>query len=125
MPAGRHELPDGFVTVAALLAGEVKVGTLVNVVGMVTDHQVPVATSGPTGDWKSSITIRDFHVEGEEQEGIKFNIFRKQNEMPQEVDLKDVFVLFRAKVRDPLIFSRPFWDAKTDSSFSSRATWAA
>lgn len=94
-------MPKGFVTVASLLAGEVKAGSFVDVVGMVKDHQMPTAT---TRDWKSSITIRDLHVE-EDQDGIKLNIFRpEERDMPQEVDPKDVFVALKVKVRHLVLF---------------------
>ncbi|KAK5657290.1 hypothetical protein OQA88_3352 [Cercophora sp. LCS_1] len=97
MSTGRApDLPSGFHTVASLLEGNVKPGALVNVIGIVTDHRLPTATSA--SDWKSALTLRDLDVEGA-QEGIVLNIFRPEAQMP-EVDARDVFVAFAVKFQE-------------------------
>ncbi|KAI1423020.1 hypothetical protein F5Y12DRAFT_759830 [Xylaria sp. FL1777] len=92
----KRELPSGYTSIEDMLAETVSVGRLVNVMGLVKDYQVPIATSGK--DHKCTITIYDKSVEYVEQTGIAVSIFGDPDKMP-EPTAGDVLVINSAKVQ--------------------------
>ncbi|KAI0434527.1 hypothetical protein F5Y09DRAFT_295718 [Xylaria sp. FL1042] len=88
-------LPSGYTSVGDILAETELVGRLVNVMGLVKDYQVPIATNGK--DYKCTITIYDKSIEYEPA-GLAVNIFGQPKEMPSPA-AGDVLVINSAKVQ--------------------------
>lgn len=42
----KGSLPTGYTNISDILEGQVRVGTFVKAIGLVTDYRVPVATNG-------------------------------------------------------------------------------
>ncbi|KAI1310053.1 hypothetical protein F5Y03DRAFT_346684 [Xylaria venustula] len=103
------ELPSGYTSIQHILDETVPVGRLVSVMGLVTDYQVPILTSGT--DHKCTITIYDKSIEYE-LAGLAVSIFRPLKEMPEPA-AGDVLVVTSAKVQSY---------RETRSLITSRAT---
>ncbi|KAK4242548.1 hypothetical protein C8A03DRAFT_11268 [Achaetomium macrosporum] len=95
-------LPAKFTEIRAILDERVPPGRLVNIIGLVKDWQVPIATRGT--DYKSTIELGDLSTE-DESHGLKFNIFRPEADMPK-FGAGDVLVITGVRVQrreaDPL-----------------------
>ncbi|KAF3770731.1 hypothetical protein M406DRAFT_285477 [Cryphonectria parasitica EP155] len=87
------DLPSSFTPIRALLDQDVTPHRQVSVIGAVKDHRLPVPTRG--ADFKCCITLYDTSTE-EDNDGIDFNIFRREEEMPS-VQAGDIVVVFSAK----------------------------
>ncbi|KAF7550920.1 hypothetical protein G7046_g7869 [Stylonectria norvegica] len=72
-------LPPGFVEIRDVLDGKFKIKSKVNLVGVVVDFRVPIATRRT--DWKCQMRLIDSSVQYEGL-SIQFNVFRPENEMP-------------------------------------------
>ncbi|KAK1754707.1 hypothetical protein QBC47DRAFT_384736 [Echria macrotheca] len=90
-----HDLPPTFIPIGAIVREEVRAGTLVNTIGIVTDCRLPFATGGE--DWKSTLTLRELG-DSESNEQVDFVIFRPEATMPR-VGSQDVVVLYKARVQ--------------------------
>ncbi|KAK4041807.1 hypothetical protein C8A01DRAFT_14535 [Parachaetomium inaequale] len=95
--AGQPEpsLPPNYTEIKALLDENVSPGNFVNVIGVVKDCRLPIATSGT--DYKSTITLYDLSTEDDGYD-INFVIFRPAADMPQ-VTAGDIIVTTKAKVQ--------------------------
>ncbi|KAI1754597.1 hypothetical protein F4782DRAFT_493135 [Xylaria castorea] len=92
----KQDLPSGYTSVDDILAGNVPIGKLVNVMGLVKDYQVPIPTNGT--DHKCTITIYDKSIELDDALGLAVSIFRSLKEMPNPT-AGDVVVINSAKVQ--------------------------
>ncbi|KAL2017574.1 hypothetical protein VTK56DRAFT_1947 [Thermocarpiscus australiensis] len=101
-PPTEASLPSNFTDIRAILDENVHPGSMVNVIGVVKDYRAPIPTNG--ADHKCTLTLCDLSVENE-NDGVLFNIFRREAEIPQ-FSAADVVVLTQAKVQkfrsDPL-----------------------
>ncbi|KAK4163571.1 hypothetical protein QBC43DRAFT_263835 [Cladorrhinum sp. PSN259] len=86
--------PANFTEISKIRDEKVKVGSLISLIGLVTDCRAPVPTSGT--DHKACWTLTD--ISTQDEAGISFNIFRPEKAMPQ-VSARDVVVLFKVKVQ--------------------------
>ncbi|KXX76520.1 Protection of telomeres protein 1 [Madurella mycetomatis] len=89
-------LPSRFTEIRAILEGRLASGSLTNVIGLVKDCRLPTATNGP--DFKCTLILKDLSIE-DDNDGIEFNIFRSEADMPQ-VAAADVVLLTRVKVQE-------------------------
>lgn len=108
-PLPDQPLPTDFRSVRDILDGKVKLHTIISVIGVVKDFQVPVKTKGT--DWKCTMWIYDKSTEKtkstEETESteemshcVAVSIFRPEDQMPKCHPLAgDVFVAFSVKVQ--------------------------
>ncbi|KAK0639021.1 hypothetical protein B0T16DRAFT_235735 [Cercophora newfieldiana] len=88
-------LPPGFVELSDIDGDKVQAGKLCNVIGLVQDCRLPIATSG--ADWKCTLQLFDCSSEGAAN-GKELTIFRPQAEIPQ-FGLSDVVVLRSVRVQ--------------------------
>ncbi|KAI0196543.1 hypothetical protein EV127DRAFT_356455 [Xylaria flabelliformis] len=92
----KKDLPSGYTSIDGILAGTVPVGRLVNVMGLVKDYQVPIATNGK--DHKCTITIYDKSIELDDELGLAISVFRTLKDMPKPT-AGDVLVINSARVQ--------------------------
>ncbi|KAK3378383.1 hypothetical protein B0H63DRAFT_525618 [Podospora didyma] len=105
MPVGKPPLQASapgallasFTTIEDIYEDKVRMGSLINLIGLVKDWQQPFASGGK--DWKSSITLLDLTTTENYLYGIKFNLFLSQADMPK-VGRCDVVVLHKVKVQN-------------------------
>jgi hypothetical protein len=112
-------LPKDFRPIRDIVAEDgkkVRVGSLINVCGIVKDFRVPIATRNTgmlnlyepsttqcfrspdrlTADWKATMTLYDISTE-HEYTGIELSIFRPKDNIPV-VGAGDVVLLYSVKV---------------------------
>ncbi|KAK3359943.1 hypothetical protein B0T25DRAFT_115031 [Lasiosphaeria hispida] len=89
------ELPSGFTEICNIIKQRVSPASFINVVGMVKDCRLPMPTRG--ADFKCQLTLYDLSTQGE-QEGVAFDIFRPEANMPQ-VSARDIVLLTKVKVQ--------------------------
>ncbi|KAL2258545.1 hypothetical protein VTK26DRAFT_8111 [Humicola hyalothermophila] len=94
-PQREPPLPSNFTEIRAIIEEHVSPGSFVNVMGLVKDLQLPVATRGD--DYKCTLMLYDLSIEDEDN-GIEFNIFRPAANMP-DVGAADIIVLTNVKVQ--------------------------
>ncbi|KAJ6438603.1 F-box domain protein [Purpureocillium lavendulum] len=94
-PGIAEALPPSYTTVREVLDAKFNKGTLVNLIGIVSDFRAPIPTRGK--DWKCQIRFYDRTTEDEPDVSIELNVFRPEAEMP-EVGYGDVIVISQAKV---------------------------
>ncbi|KAK8855560.1 hypothetical protein PGQ11_011472 [Apiospora arundinis] len=101
--SANRPLPPGFKSVQDILGGgSVVKGTFINMIGLVREVRLPIATRGL--DWKCVITIFDKSTEDEDAvqhgiTGLEVHLFYPQKLMPK-VGFRDVVLLKAAKVQD-------------------------
>ncbi|KAK5993260.1 hypothetical protein PT974_06689 [Cladobotryum mycophilum] len=92
----RAELPHTFLPIREIIDEKgCRVGSMVNVIGVVVDFRAPVATRGK--DWKCQMRLYDHTREDANRDNILFNVFRSEEEMP-DVGVCDIVIIFQAKV---------------------------
>ncbi|KAL2266264.1 hypothetical protein VTJ83DRAFT_5616 [Remersonia thermophila] len=101
--AGPPPLPPHFTTIQAILNAEVSLGSLVSVIGVVKECQLPVPTTGR--DFKSTLKLVDLSVQDDEDQALNVFIFRQEAAMPK-VSLGDVVLLWRVKVQQYRAYPR-------------------
>ncbi|KAK4138029.1 hypothetical protein BT67DRAFT_370973 [Trichocladium antarcticum] len=94
-PTKEPPLPSNFTGLGAIIDADSAVGSMVNVMGLVADYQLPIPTKSK--DHKCTLKLYDLSIENAGH-GISFNIFRPAADMPQ-VKAADVVVLTNAKVQ--------------------------
>ncbi|KAK1836247.1 hypothetical protein QBC39DRAFT_423094 [Podospora conica] len=90
-------LPSGFIHISDI--SQAQPGTLVSVIGLVADCQLPMPTNG--SDYKCTLTLCDLSSQSS-SDGIVLNIFRPEASMPKvpyEKVYKYVVVVHSAKVQ--------------------------
>ncbi|KAK4142175.1 uncharacterized protein C8A04DRAFT_13480 [Dichotomopilus funicola] len=88
-------LPSGYKNIENILGGDVPIGSLINVCGVVKDQRLPRETGGR--EHKSTLALVDLSVE-DDMFGLDMNIFRPLSSMPQ-VSCGDIVVVKQAKVQ--------------------------
>ncbi|KAK3940751.1 hypothetical protein QBC46DRAFT_458793 [Diplogelasinospora grovesii] len=93
----KPQLPPSFIVIRDILDESIPPypGKLIDVIGVVKDHRLPVPTNGT--DFKAALTLYDLTTQDGDN-GIVFNIFRPEAEMPQ-VSAGDVVMIFQVKVQ--------------------------
>ncbi|KAL1840211.1 hypothetical protein VTJ49DRAFT_694 [Mycothermus thermophilus] len=96
-------LPPHFTTIKAILNCEVSLASLVSVIGVVKECQLPVPTTGK--DFKSTLRLVDLSTQDEEDQTLNVFIFRQEATMPK-VNLGDVVLLWKVKVQQYRAYPR-------------------
>lgn len=107
-------LPRGFTTIRDLLDGSVEDQKAASIVGVVKDYRAPIQTRGAGKsltllmarcetdnmfiDHKCILKLYDTSTENSD-EGVEFNIFRKEPDMPA-VEVGDVVIVSRGKAQN-------------------------